>query len=153
MIYFKLPFDETLYSTDNNPDEKHISFHPFDGAEIVTPQGKIITVNTNDLDELLHTSLPKDGNHYTAETKDEYLQNLTNVIHVIKENQLPKLVYSRRKIITDFQDINLKKVLKIFVILIPMPSDIFSLVKETHGWVLFPKCWENLIKRQMISKR
>ncbi|AZA58303.1 chorismate-binding protein [Chryseobacterium shandongense] len=112
MIYFKLPFDETLYSTDNNPDEKHISFHPFDGAEIVTPQGKIITVNTDDLDELLHTSLPKDGNHYTAETKDEYLQNLTNVIHVIKENQLPKLVYSRRKIITDFQDINLKKSFK-----------------------------------------
>lgn len=114
MIYFKLPFDENLYSTDNNPNEYHIAFHPFEGSETVKHHGKIITVNPEDLDEneLLNTSLPKERNLYIAETKDEYLENLKQVIEVINENHLPKLVYSRRKIITGFRSIHLKKSFK-----------------------------------------
>lgn len=113
-MYFKLPFDENLYTTDNNPNEHHIVFHPFEGSETVKHHGKIIIANPEDLDEdeLLKTSLPKDRDHYLAETKDEYLENLNQVIEVINENYLPKLVYSRRKIVADFQDINLKKSFK-----------------------------------------
>ncbi|NML56175.1 chorismate-binding protein [Chryseobacterium cheonjiense] len=111
MIYFKLPFDENLYSTDRNPNENHIIFHPFEGMETVEHHGKIITIKTEETDfsELINTSLPNDSNHYIAETKDEYLKNLEDVIDVINKNQLPKLVYSRRKIITDFGKIDLKK--------------------------------------------
>lgn len=111
MIYFKLPFDENLYSTDQNPDETHIVFHPFDGLEKIECSGKIVKINHEALnDELIsNTSLPKDNNQYTAETKTEYLKKLQEVIQVINENQLPKLVYSRRKIFTDFRKIDLKK--------------------------------------------
>lgn len=106
MIYFKLPFDENLYSTDQNPDETPIVFNHFDGSEKIECNGKIIKLNH---ELILNASLPKDNNQYIAETKNEYLRNLEKVIQVINENQLPKLVYSRRKIFTDFREIDLKK--------------------------------------------
>lgn len=111
MIYFKLPFDETLYSTDNNPDENHISFHPFEGPETVEHHGKIIKIKPDEINlaQTVTGSLPKDNNNFIQETKDEYLKNLGEVIDVIRENQLPKLVYSRRKIVTDFRKIDLTK--------------------------------------------
>ncbi|WP_449388146.1 chorismate-binding protein [Chryseobacterium lineare] len=111
MIYFKLPFDENLYSTDQNHDEKHIIFYPFEGSEKIECTGKIVKVNHEPLnhESISNTSLPKDNNQYTAETKTEYLKNLQQVIQVINENKLPKLVYSRRKIFTDFREIDLKK--------------------------------------------
>lgn len=111
MIYFKLPFDENLYSTDNNYDEKHIAFYPFEGLEIDEHPGKIVEINPKDFNKLTFSdeSLPTDENKFVAETKDDYLENLEKVIEVIKENQLPKLVYSRRKIFTEFREIDLKK--------------------------------------------
>lgn len=114
MIYFKLPFDETLYSTDNNPDENHISFHPFEGPETVEHSGKIIKIKPEEINfkKLKSSLLPKDNNYFIQETKDEYLKNLGEVIDVIRENQLPKLVYSRRKIVTDFRKIDPEKSFK-----------------------------------------
>lgn len=114
MIYFKLPFDENLYSTNNNNDETHIVFHPFDGFETVVHPGKIIQIKSEetDLTQLISSTLPKDSNQFIPETKDENLKNLADVIDVIKENKLPKLVYSRRKIITDFHKIDLSKSFK-----------------------------------------
>ncbi|WP_374461133.1 chorismate-binding protein [Chryseobacterium taeanense] len=110
MIYFKLPFDENLYSTDQNPDETNIVFYPFDGSEKIEYNGKIMKINHENLDDsILTTSLPEDNNHFIPETRNEYLTNLEKVIHTIDENQLPKLVYSRRKIFTDFLEIDLKK--------------------------------------------
>lgn len=115
MIYFKLPFDENLYSADNNnSDEQHIVFHSFEGSETVAHPGKIFKMKPEetDLTQLVSSALPQDSNHFTPETKDEYLKNLANVIDVINQNQLPKLVYSRRKIITDFHKIDLSKSFK-----------------------------------------
>lgn len=111
MIYFKLPFNENLYSTDNNYDEKHIAFYPFEGLGINEHPGKIIEINPENFDKLTISSesLSKDENKFVAETKVEYLENIGKVIKVINENQLPKLVYSRRKIFTDFLEIDLKK--------------------------------------------
>lgn len=110
MIYFKLPFNENLYSTDNNNNESHIVFYPFEGSETVKHYGKIINLNSEEINfkKLENSSLPKDNNHFTAETKDEYLKNLAYVVGIINENQLPKLVYSRRKK-TGFRKINLEK--------------------------------------------
>lgn len=111
MIYFKLPFDENLYSTDKNNNENNIIFYPFEGSELNKHYGKIIKVNHKNTDDLslLISSLPKDNNLFAAETKSEYLTNLEKVIDTIKENKLPKLVYSRRKIFTDFREIDLQK--------------------------------------------
>ncbi|WP_336718899.1 chorismate-binding protein [Chryseobacterium mucoviscidosis] len=111
MIYFKFPFDEKLYSTDENSSENHISFYSFDVLERLDFGGKIIELNPENFNQTAISSeiLPEDKSGFVAETKEEYLKNLEKVIAVIKEHQLPKLVYSRRKIFTDFEEINLKE--------------------------------------------
>jgi isochorismate synthase len=114
MIYFKFPFDEKLYSTDENPNENHINFYSFDRLKQINHQGKIIEINHENFDKttLSSKSLTDDKNEFLAETKQEYLNNLDRVIKVINENQLPKLVYSRRKIFTDFNEIDLNESFK-----------------------------------------
>ncbi|MCJ8154894.1 chorismate-binding protein [Chryseobacterium sp. SSA4.19] len=110
MIYFKFPFDEKLYSTDENSYENHVSFHSFDGLSKVNCNGKITEITSESFEETIIPSelLLPDHTQYTAETKDGYIHNLHQVIDVIKENKLPKLVYSRRKIFTDFNEIDIK---------------------------------------------
>ncbi|GAA4158409.1 chorismate-binding protein [Chryseobacterium ginsenosidimutans] len=114
MIYFKFPFDEKLYSTDENSTENHINFYSFDGFNKIDFNGNIIETNQENFDKssISSQSLTEDKNNFIAETQDEYLQNLEKVIEIITENQLPKLVYSRRKIFTDFNEINLKESFK-----------------------------------------
>lgn len=114
MIYFKFPFDEKLYSTDENSSENHINFYSFDGLRQIDCNGKIIEIHQEDFDQTKISSdfLIEDNNNFTPETKNEYLENLDKVIEVIKNNQLPKLVYSRRKIFTDFNQIDLKESFK-----------------------------------------
>lgn len=111
MIYFKFPFDEKLYSTDENSTENNINFYSFDGLRRIDFNGNIIEINPESFAQttISSQSLPKDTNGFIAETKNEYLKNLEKVIEVIKENHLPKLVYSRRKIFTDFNTIDLKE--------------------------------------------
>ncbi|WP_394665306.1 chorismate-binding protein [uncultured Chryseobacterium sp.] len=111
MIYFKFPFDEKLYSTDENSGENPISFYSFDGLERLDFRGKIIELSSENFNQTAISSdiLPEDKSGFVAETKEEYLKNLEKVIAVIKEHQLPKLVYSRRKFFTDFEEINLKE--------------------------------------------
>lgn len=114
MIYFKFPFNEKLYSTDKSSIENHITFYSFDGLSQIDFNGNIVEINPGMFDQTAISSqfLLEDENHLSVETKEEYLQNLYQVISVINENQLPKLVYSRRKIFTDFNEIDVNKSFK-----------------------------------------
>lgn len=114
MMYFKLPFDEKLYSTDENSNENFVNFYSFDGTTQINFNGNIVEINPERFDQITISSesLPEDNNHFSTETQEEYLENLGKVIDVIKNNQLPKLVYSRRKIFTDFNEIDLKESFK-----------------------------------------
>lgn len=114
MIFFKLPFHEKLFTTDENSGKSSISFHSFDNSEQLNFNGNIIEITPDKFEniKLTYQSLSKDENHFTAETKDEYLLKLKDVIEVIKQNQLPKLVISRRKIFRDFHKIDLKESFK-----------------------------------------
>lgn len=111
MIYFKFPFDEQLYSTDENSNTNSINFHSFNNAEKIDIAGKVIEKDLSEFENLEISSqiLPEDETQFIAETQEEYLQKLEEVIKIIKENNLPKLVLSRRKIFTDFTEINLKE--------------------------------------------
>lgn len=111
MIYFKFPFNEKLYATDESSVQQNICFHTFDGSGKIDFTGNMIEVNTGDFAQknISSRSLPEDKSGFTAETKTEYLHQLEKVMAVIREHKLPKLVYSRRKIFRDFQEIDLKK--------------------------------------------
>ncbi|GAB0157335.1 chorismate-binding protein [Chryseobacterium sp. Alg-005] len=114
MIYFKFPFNETLYSIDETSAYNHIKFNSFDGLKQIVFDGNIIEIKPEqfELQNITSAVLTKDNNNFTAETQTEYLQKLEQVIQVIKKNKLPKLVYSRRKIFKDFQSIDLKESFK-----------------------------------------
>ncbi|WP_262148292.1 chorismate-binding protein [Chryseobacterium foetidum] len=110
MIYFKFPFDEKLYSTDENLDINSVIFHSFTNNQNIKISGKIVETDQNDFDSLDLNSeiLSEDKTNFEAETKEEYLRKLAEVIGIIKENNLPKLVLSRRKIVNNFDEIDLK---------------------------------------------
>ena len=110
MIYFKFPFDEKLYSTDENSNTYSINFHSFNNAEKIDIAGKIIEKDLLEFEKLEISSeiLQEDKTQFIPETKEEYLQKLEEVITIIKENNLPKLVLSRRKLLKDFSKIDLK---------------------------------------------
>ncbi|KFF18610.1 chorismate-binding protein [Chryseobacterium sp. JM1] len=113
MIYFKLPFDETLYSTDQKQDKESVSFQSFDLLRQITFEGHIINASGQfENDTITNENLLKDESHFNEETKDEYINTLHQVIDVIKDHDLPKLVYSRRKIFTDFNEIDYKESFK-----------------------------------------
>lgn len=109
MIYFKFPLDEKLYSTDENSDQKAVIFKSFDQSEKIIFKGKIKEIHDGNFISKSSDSLLSDQTGFEEETHSEYLNKLREVIEVIKENNLPKLVISRRKIFRDFDHINLEE--------------------------------------------
>ncbi|WBV58299.1 chorismate-binding protein [Chryseobacterium daecheongense] len=114
MIYFKFPFNEKLYTTNKESLKNSVTVYPFHNSGHLRFKGDIIEVKAEDFHNRTITefSLPSDPDGYTGETKDEYLDKLGKVIKVIRENNLPKLVLSRRKIIKNFSEINVKESFK-----------------------------------------
>lgn len=114
MIYFKFPFDERLLSADEKNTKNAVTFFSYNSLEQISFSGDIFEI---DAAEFAHTSinnksLISDSTASSAETKEEYCETLQKVIEVIKENHLPKMVYSRRKIFTEFTSIDYKESFK-----------------------------------------
>jgi len=62
MIYFKFPFDEKLYSTDENSNINSINFHSFNNIEKIDIAGKVIEKDLSEFENLKISSqiLPED---------------------------------------------------------------------------------------------
>lgn len=110
MIYFKLPFNEGLYTVEETTDKNAVNFYSYDSLKHISFHGNIINIDSTKYNDISITNetLTEDKTGFTAETKEEYSHTLQQVIEMIKENDLPKLVYSRRKIFTDFNIIDYK---------------------------------------------
>lgn len=110
MIYFKLPFHEGLHTVEETTDKNAVNFYSYNSLSQINFNGNIIPVDPLKFHDISITneSLTKDMTRFTAETREEYCNTLQQVIEVITENNLPKLVYSRRKIFTDFNTIDYK---------------------------------------------
>ncbi|MGN7862993.1 chorismate-binding protein [Chryseobacterium sp. 22458] len=111
MIYFKLPFDERLWSVSEQNDKNAVSFYSYDSQNHISFNGDILEIAPAEFNELSITNelLNNGPANVVAETKEEYCDTLEQVIGVIKDHHLPKLVYSRRKIFTDFNRIDYPK--------------------------------------------
>lgn len=108
MIYFKFPFDENFYTVESTSSKTNLRFCPFKDGESINFDGKISQTTSFEISKEILDNL-ENGNSYQEESKDEYIKNLERIIAVIKENKLPKIVYSRRKIANFDEDLNLKK--------------------------------------------
>lgn len=101
MLYFRYPFSDQIYTTDHKEGKTSVRFVSFDQAESIDFQGSIKPVS---LVEFLEMDLPYEmiSSKLTAfkeETKDDYVNKIQEVIDFIKDNQLSKLVISRRKLV------------------------------------------------------
>lgn len=112
MIYFKFPFDETTYSTDENSEQETVIFESFDQSHTLSFHGNPIKIEDSDFENITSTTSSLQKNNFIAETQDEYFRHLNEIIKVIQDNQLPKIVYSRRKIFRNFNEIDLKESFK-----------------------------------------
>lgn len=110
MIYFKLPFNEGLHTVEETTDRNAVDFYSYNSLHKISFNGNIIKFDPEKFKvvSISNEILTKDRTDFTAETKEEYCRTLEQVIEVIKKNNLPKLVYSRRKIFTNFNKVDYK---------------------------------------------
>ena len=101
MLYFRFPFSDSVFTVNENSDKKSVSFLSFDETESIDFYGNIeeFFFNENILSNQISTELLE----FKEENQFEYEAKLGKVIEFIKENQLSKLVISRRKVF-DFEE-------------------------------------------------
>lgn len=101
MIFFRFPFSETIYTTDENSGKKPVSFLSFDESERIDFEGNIKEVSLNEFlgQEVFNKDLITGLQNFNEENEIDYQEKLENVIGFIKENKLSKLVISRRKLL------------------------------------------------------
>ena len=101
MLYFRFPFSDSIFTVNENSDKKSVSFLSFDETESIDFYGNIeeFFFNENILSNQISTELLE----FKEENQFEYEAKLGKVIEFIKENQLSKLVISRRKVF-DFEE-------------------------------------------------
>ena len=101
MLYFRFPFSDSIFTVNENSDKKTVSFLSFDETESIDFYGNIeeFFFNENILSNQISTELLE----FKEENQFEYEAKLGKVIEFIKENQLSKLVISRRKVF-DFEE-------------------------------------------------
>ena len=108
MLYFRFPFSDSVFTVNENSDKKSVSFLSFDETESIDFYGNIeeFFFNENILSNQISTELLE----FKEENQFEYEAKLGKVIEFIKENQLSKLVISRRKLLNfEGQKVNLSQ--------------------------------------------
>ncbi|MDR2207067.1 MAG: chorismate-binding protein [Flavobacteriaceae bacterium] len=107
MLFFRLPFQDKIFTTSENSNNVFVNFISFDDSKKIGFKGNIKEISKEDF---LKTkpALSKFNFQNHIETKEEYLQKIEKTIDFIKENNLGKLVVARKKFV-DIQNINIPK--------------------------------------------
>ena len=136
MLYFRYPFSDQIFTTDETLVQQSIRFVSFDTNEVIDFEGNIKEVSVDEFleNEIFSNSLPTDLIHFKEEEKTDYLEKIQDVIHFVKENDLSKLVISRRKLVEFNNDkVSLSRT---FLNLCKPYPNAFIYLFEKNG-----KCW------------
>ena len=110
MLYFRYPFSDQIYTTDNRVALNPVRFVSFDQQENIDFLGDIRPVSLAEFleNEVSSNLIPSKLPAFKEEAEKDYLNKIQQVIDFIKEKELSKLVISRRKLV-DFgsREINL----------------------------------------------
>lgn len=112
MIYFRFPFSENILTTDLSSENEAVSFVSFDKEMTLNFKGNIQDISKDEFlktpissNQILNTLL-----EFRAETENVYQNKIAEVIQFVKENELPKLVISRKKLVSyNGLEVNLSK--------------------------------------------
>lgn len=109
MIFLKLPNNDTIFTTDENPQRHFISFFSFDQNQKLDFAGNLIEISR---EKIQNQPLFSNRLHSLVEPKDiskkEYLKKIEEAIEFIHQNHVKKLVISRVKTV-DFERVNLSE--------------------------------------------
>lgn len=110
MILFSLPFQKTISTILETSENSAVSFFDFDGLEKVVFNGESAEISEETLSNKHFSTeyLPFFNDEKSIINKEDYLIKIKDIIQFINENNLEKLVFSRRKAIF-FEEINLLK--------------------------------------------
>lgn len=104
MVYFRLPFSDQILSVVPDSKNEAVRFVSFDESEHFSFAGTIAKLPANaGFSTNTNADLPILPENRLGETRGFYLKSVDAVIDFVKENQLPKLVLSRRKVV-HFED-------------------------------------------------
>lgn len=106
MIFFKFPFNPNIYTINPDAGIDSVEFVSFDEKMSVGFRGKIKEISKEDLlkGEFFIHNLDIEAAEFNQEKQDKYEAKISKVIQFIKNENLKKLVISRRKIL-HYQDI------------------------------------------------
>lgn len=107
MIYFKFPFNETLFTTRGASSRSVISFTSFDKRQSLDFTGNLQEIPPADISPISTEVLGLVEPIPEEESQKSYLEKLGKVIQFIEGNQLKKLVIARQKIIRYTKNISL----------------------------------------------
>lgn len=101
MVYFRFPFSDQILTTNNSSNKTAVSFVSFDGLQHLDFQAEIIEISKQDFlaQKNLHQNIKTKLCIFSPETKRDYEQKIAKVINFIKDENLSKLVISRRKLV------------------------------------------------------
>ena len=101
MLYFRFPFSDQIFTTDESSALNAVSFISFDGLKELDFKGEIIEISKDAFLEKgnLHQNISSKLCIFRPETKKDYEVKINKVIDFVKNEELPKLVISRRKLV------------------------------------------------------
>lgn len=98
MIFYKFPFQESIYTIKQENQQTQVSFVPFDRGEVLHFQGTAIPILCKEDIRLSTIDLPHGQNTaIEPESENDYLDKISTVIEFIKAKELKKLVIARQK--------------------------------------------------------
>ncbi len=136
MIYFRLPFSENISTIEENSAETPVSFFSFDGIDQLYFKGTIKNLSRENFSKLqiANDEISMNLSEFREERKDDYENKVEKVMQFVKENNLPKLVLSRLKLVK-YRGLKLDFVQSFLKICDAFPSA-FAYVFIQNG-----KCW------------
>lgn len=137
MVFFRFPFSETLWTTEKNSAPQNVSFHSFDQSERIDFEGDLKEISFSDFQNLnfLSSNLSSELFDFQEEKQVEYQQKLENVIDFIKENNLSKLVISRRKLV-DFEGLSVDLNQTLLNLCESYPNAfVYFFIKDDRCWI------------------
>lgn len=101
MIYFRFPYSDQIFTTDDSSSDNLVSFISFDGYEELHFKGNLKKIKQQEIVDkpLFNDSISNVLCEFMPERKDDYEQKVQKVIDFVKAQNLSKLVISRRELV------------------------------------------------------
>jgi len=100
ILLIKFPFDENIYTIEFscNNESSVVEFCSFDRKFKKKIRGEIVKITTEKINNLnIISDKLVEGKNHIQTTKNDYLRVINNVVDILRQEKIPKVVISRQK--------------------------------------------------------